>query len=62
MYMDAVMKDENRREQRLPGILYPDDLVFFGELKHDLKMMVEYFVEVLSSSLKVYADNIKVMV
>ena len=37
---------EDGREQRLPGLLYADDLVLIGELEEDLKMMVGRFAEV----------------
>ena len=30
----------------MPGILYADDLVLWGELEEDLKAIVERFVEV----------------
>ena len=57
VYMDAVMKEvkmgmgrmgvrfqEVRREWRLPGLLYTDDLVLCGGLEEDLKAMVGRFV------------------
>ena len=37
---------EEGREWKLPGLLYVDDLVFFGELKEDLWVMVGCFAEV----------------
>ena len=55
VYIDTVMKVqmgigrrevrflEERREWRLPSILYADDLVLCGE---DLREMVEHFIEV----------------
>ena len=60
VYMDVVMKEmkrgmgrkgvrfqEERREWRLPCLLYADDLVLCGESEEDLRAMVECFVEVL---------------
>ena len=35
-----------RRGVRLPGLLYADDLVLFGELEEDLRAMVGRFIEV----------------
>ena len=35
-----------RGEWRLPGILYADDLVLWGESEEDLKAIVGRFVEV----------------
>ena len=52
VYMDALMKEEKsevsggRREWRLPGLLYADDLVLCGESKENQRAMVECFVEV----------------
>ena len=37
---------EERREWRLPVLLYADDLVMFGESGQDLRVMVEWFAEV----------------
>ena len=75
-YMDAVMKEvkiwmgrmgvrfmEERREWRLPCLLYTDDLVLCGESEEDLKLMVGIFVEMCSRrGLKVNADKNKVLV
>ena len=53
IYMDGVMKEvnmgmgrkgvsfmEDRREWRLPNLLYTNDLVLCGELEEDLKVIV----------------------
>ena len=58
-YMDGMMKDvkmgmgrrgvsflEDGRDWRLPGLLYGDGLVLFGEPEEDVRMMVERFSEV----------------
>ena len=37
---------EDRREWRLPGILYKDDLVLCGESEDDLIVTVKRFAEV----------------
>ena len=37
---------EEGREWRLPGLLYADDLVLYGESEEDLRAMVGRFVEV----------------
>ena len=43
--------------------MYTDDLVLYGELEQDLKVMVKHFVEVCRRrGLKVNADKSKVMV
>ena len=34
------------RERRLPGLLYADDLVLYGDSEEDLRAMVGCFVEV----------------
>ena len=34
----------DRREWRLPGFLYADDLVWCGELEENLKVMLRHFV------------------
>ena len=41
------------REWRLPGFLYADDLVLWGESEEDLRGMVGWFVEVCRRELKV---------
>ena len=47
----------------MPGLLYADDLVLYGELEEDLKGVVGYFVEVYwRNGLKVSVDKRKVMV
>ena len=48
-------------EWKLPGILYADNVVLWGELEGDLKVM-RHFVEVYKSGLKLKADTSKVMV
>ena len=53
VYMDAMIKEvkmrigrrgviflEEWREWRLPGLLYADDLVLYGESEEDLRAMV----------------------
>ena len=74
VYVDAMMKEvkmrrkgvrflEERREWRLPGFLYADDLVLRGESEEDLRGMVGQFVEVCRRrELKVNAGKSKVMV
>ena len=67
IYMDAVLKEVNmgmgrRGEWKLPGLLYADNLVLFGESEVDLKEMVGHFVEVCRRGLKVNADIGKLMV
>ena len=37
---------EDWREQRLPSLLYADDLVLCGESEEDLRVMVGHFVGV----------------
>ena len=50
------------RGWRLPGILYADDLVLYGELDEDLKVMVGRFVEVFKRrNLELSADKRQVM-
>ena len=54
---------ERRGERRLPGLLYADDLVLYGESEEDLRVMVGQFFEVCRTRrLKVSADKSKVMV
>ena len=54
---------EDRREWRLPGLLYADELVLCGELEEDLKAMVGRFAEVCRRrGLKSNANKSKVMV
>ena len=51
-----------RRELRLPGLLYADGLVLCGESEEDLKVMVGHFVEVCRRrGLKVNADKSNVV-
>ena len=58
VYINGVMKEvkmgtgrrgmsflENRREWRLPGLLYVDDLVLCSELGEDLRAIVGWFAE-----------------
>ena len=53
---------EEEREWRLPGLLYADELVLWGELEEDLRAMVELFVEVCRRrGLKVSAGKSKGM-
>ena len=69
VYMDAVMNKvkmgmgrrgvsflEDRREWRLPGLLYADNL------EEDLRAMVGQFAEVYRKGLKVIEGKSKVMV
>ena len=69
MYMDAMMKEvkmgmgrmrvrflEEGREWRLPGFLYADDSVLYGESKEDM-VMVGYFIGVRKISIKLNADK-----
>ena len=52
-----------RREWKLLGLLYADDLVLCGESKEDLRAMMGRFVEVCRrKGLKVIAGKRKVMV
>ena len=55
--MDVVIKElkmemgrmrvmEERREWKLPGLLYADDLVLCSDSEEDLRVMVGRFVEV----------------
>ena len=65
VYMDGVMKEVTmgmgRREWRLPGLMYADDLALCRESEED--MMVEQFAEVCRSrGLKVNAGKSKVIV
>ena len=54
---------KERREWRLPGLMYANDLVLCGESEEDLRMMVRCFVEVCRRrGLKVNAVKSKVMV
>ena len=76
VYMETVMKElkmgmerrggifqEERREWRLPDLLYSDDLVLCGEWEEDLRAMVGRFAEVCRRrGLKVNAGKSKVMV
>ena len=67
VYMDTVMKEVKmgmgKRGGRLPGLLYADDLVLYGELEEDLRVVVRCFVGVCRGrGLKVNAGKRKVMV
>ena len=42
--VDQIFTLEEGREQRLPGFLYVDDLVLWGESEEDLRVMVRWFV------------------
>ena len=60
VYMNTVKEG---REWKLPGFLYADGLVLWGELENDLRVMVGQFVEVCRKrGLKVSAGKCKVMV
>ena len=74
-YMDEVMEVktrivmrgvrflEERREWRLHGLLYADDLVLLGELEENLRAMVRHFFEVCKRrGLKPNAGKSKVVV
>ena len=75
VYMDVVMKElkmgigrrgvrfqEEGREWRLPGLLYADDLVLYGESEEDLRLIVGRFIEVCRRrGLKCNAGKSKVM-
>ena len=53
---------KKRREWRLPGFLNGDALVFCGESKEDMKVMVGHFVEACGRRVpKINADKIKMM-
>ena len=76
MYIDGVMKEvktgmgemglrflEEEKGWRLPGLLYADDLVLYGESEDDQKVMIGHFVEACKRrGLRVNTDNSKVMV
>ena len=76
VYMNGVIKEvkmgmgkmvasflENRREWRLLGLLYADDLVLCDESEENLRVMVGRFAEVCKRrGLKVSARKSKVMV
>ena len=53
---------KERREWRLPGLSYADDLVLCGELEEDLRAMEGSFAEVCRRDLKVNASTSKLMV
>ena len=58
----GVRFQEERRERRLLGLLYADDLVLCGESEEDLRPMVGRFAEVCRGrGLKVNAGKNKVM-
>ena len=74
VYMEAVMKEVEKgmgrrevrflegREWKLPGLLYTDDLVLFGE-SENLRAMVGRFIELCRKrGLKVNAGKSNVMV
>ena len=44
-------------EWRLPGFLYPDDLVLCGKSEEDQNVMLGCFVEVCRRGLKVNVDQ-----
>ena len=43
---------KERKEWRLPGLLYADDLVLCGESEENLRAMVGWFVEMYRRGLK----------
>ena len=43
----GVRFQKERREWKLPGILYEDDMVLCGESEEDVRAMVERFVEIV---------------
>ena len=53
---------EEGREWRLPGPLYVNDLVLYGESEEELRATVGGFVEVCGRGLKINACKSKVMV
>ena len=53
---------EERRQWRLPDLLYADDLVLCGESEEDLRAMVRRFAVVCRRGLKVNAGKSKVIV
>ena len=54
---------EHGREGRLPGFSYADDLVLYGELEEDLRVMVRRFAEVCRRRrLKISPGKSKVVV
>ena len=60
---DGVRFQEKGREWRLPGHMYADDFVLYGEVKEDMNVMLGYFVEVCRRrGLEVNADKSKAMV
>ena len=75
-YMDTTMKEVKIgigrmgvtfvgmwREQRLPILFYPGDLVLCGKPEENLRAMVRHLFEVCRrTGLKVNVDKIKVMV
>ena len=61
--MRGVRFLEDRREWRLPGLLYVDDLAVCGESEEELRAMVKQFAEVFRRrGVKVNAGKSKVMV
>ena len=67
IYMDGVMKEVKmgmgrRGEWGLPGLLYVDDLVLWGESEEHLRVMVGWFAEVCRRGLKINAGKSKVIV
>ena len=66
--MNEAMRDEDmdgkdRREWRLPSLLYTDDFVLCGKSDQDLEGMVENFLKIYRSrGLKVNVDKSEVMV
>ena len=50
------------KEWRLPGFLYADDLVLYGESEKYLRLMAGWFAEVCRKGLKVNTGKSKVMV
>ena len=49
-------------EGRLPGLLYADDLILYGDVAENLKVMMRNFVKISRRDMKVNANKRKVMV
>ena len=61
-WSDEGGEDGDGRECRLPGLLYADELVLYGELEEGLRVMVGWFTEVCRRrGLKVNACMSKLM-
>ena len=72
VYICAVMKEVKMsmgrmgvwfiEEGRLPGLLYADDLILYGDVAENLKVMMRNFVKISRRDMKVNANKRKVMV